>query len=120
MIVGVSVVGFTFGGMLSLFPAATSDYFGMRHFGVNYGMMLTAWGVGGVFGPLMGGIVRDLTGTYVVSYAVSIALSLAGALLSLTVRAPELALAPAGQAASAAKGEGVALGSAEAAGADPA
>lgn len=120
MIVGVSVVGFTFGGMLSLFPAATSDYFGMKHFGVNYGMMLTAWGVGGVFGPLMGGIVRDLTGTYVVSYVVSIALSLAGALLSLTVRAPELALAPAGPAASVANGEGAAADSAEAAGADPA
>jgi MFS family permease len=55
--------------MLSLFPATTADYFGMKHFGVNYGMMLTAWGVGGVFGPLLGGIVRDVTGTYAISYA---------------------------------------------------
>jgi OFA family oxalate/formate antiporter-like MFS transporter len=93
MIIGVSVVGFTFGGMLSLFPAATSDYFGMKHFGVNYGMMLTAWGVGGVFGPLLGGIVRDLTGTYMISYLVSAGLSLAGVILSLTVRAPDLVLA---------------------------
>lgn len=95
MIIGVSIVGFTFGGMLSLFPAATSDYFGMKHFGVNYGMMLTAWGVGGVFGPLLGGVVRDLTGTYVISYLVSAGLSLAGVLLSLTVRAPDLVLASA-------------------------
>jgi len=100
MLVGVSVVGFTFGGMLSLFPAATSDYFGMRNFGVNYGMMLTAWGVGGVFGPLLGGLVRDLTGTYLISYVVSIGLSLAGALISLGVRAPDLSLdRPVGSAA---------------------
>jgi OFA family oxalate/formate antiporter-like MFS transporter len=92
MIIGVSIVGFTFGGMLSLFPAATSDYFGMKNFGVNYGMMLTAWGVGGVFGPLLGGIVRDLTGTYLISYLVSAGLSLAGVILSLTVRAPDLIL----------------------------
>ncbi len=86
---GVAVVGFTFGGMLSLFPATTADYFGMKHFGVNYGMMLTAWGVGGVFGPLLGGIVRDLTGTYTISYAVSGILSAAGAYMTLITRAPD-------------------------------
>ncbi len=85
---GVALVGFTFGGMLSLFPATTADYFGMKHFGVNYGMMLTAWGVGGVFGPLLGGIVRDLTGTYVISYIVSGVLSAAGAYMTLITRAP--------------------------------
>lgn len=105
MIIGVSVVGFTFGGMLSLFPAATSDYFGMKHFGVNYGIMLTAWGVGGVFGPLLGGIVRDLTGTYMISYLVSAGLSLAGVLLSFTVRAPDLVLAAADQLAALAQAE---------------
>lgn len=85
---GVAVVGFTFGGMLSLFPATTADFFGMRNFGVNYGMMLTAWGVGGVFGPLLGGIVRDATGAYVLSYVVSAVLSAAGALLTLITKAP--------------------------------
>jgi len=88
MIIGVSVVGFAFGGMLSLFPAATSEYFGMKNFGVNYGMMLTAWGIGGVFGPLLGGIVRDLTGTYIITYVVSALLSLFGVLLAFTVKPP--------------------------------
>ncbi len=86
--VGVAVVAFTFGGMLSLFPAATADYFGMKNFGVNYGMLLTAWGMGGVFGPLVGGIVRDMTGTYVISYVVSALLSLSGAAMTFFTRAP--------------------------------
>ncbi|RQD66923.1 MAG: MFS transporter [Tindallia sp. MSAO_Bac2] len=88
LMMGVSVVGFTFGGMLTLFPSATVDYFGIRNFGMNYGMVITAWGIGGVFGPLLGGIVRDLTGTYGISYLVSGILSATGAILTLVTKPP--------------------------------
>jgi MFS transporter, OFA family, oxalate/formate antiporter len=90
LIMGVSIVGFTFGGMLTLFPATTVDYFGVKNFGINYGMVITAWGIGGVFGPLLGGIVRDLTGTYAISYVVSGGLSAAGAIMTLFTKAPSL------------------------------
>ena len=88
LIMGVSVVGFAFGGMLTLFPATTVDYFGVKNFGINYGMVITAWGIGGVFGPLLGGIVRDVTGTYALSYVVSGVLSATGAILTLYTKAP--------------------------------
>jgi len=88
LILGIAVVGFAFGGMLTLFPAATVDYFGVKNFGVNYGMVITAWGIGGVFGPLLGGIVRDLTGTYTISYMVSGVLSASGAILTFFTQAP--------------------------------
>ncbi|NLO37786.1 MAG: OFA family MFS transporter, partial [Clostridiaceae bacterium] len=71
------------------FPAIIADYYGVAHLGFNYGLLFTAWGGGGVFGPLLGGIVHDLTGAYLVSYRVSALLCLAGALLSLWVRAPQ-------------------------------
>lgn len=86
---GIATVGFTFGGMLTVFPAITADYYGMKNFGLNYGLVITAWGIGGVFGPLLGGIVRDLTGTYTFSYLVSAILSLLGALISLTICSPQ-------------------------------
>jgi len=89
LIIGVSVVGFTFGGMLSLFPSATADYYGIKHFGVNYGMLITAWGVGGVLGPLLGGLVRDLTGTYAISYAVASVLSALGIWLAMHMLRPD-------------------------------
>lgn len=88
LIAGISVVGFTFGGMLTIFPAMTGDYFGMKNFGLNYGFVITAWGIGGVLGPLVGGIVRDTTGAYTLSYSVSAALSFIGILLSLAIKAP--------------------------------
>ncbi len=85
---GIAVVGFTFGGMLTIFPATTADFFGLKNFGVNYGMLITAWGAGGLFGPLVGGMVRDLTGTYALSYTISAAISALGILLAFVVRPP--------------------------------
>ncbi len=92
LVLGVTIVGFTFGGMLTIFPATTADYFGLKSFGINFGMVITAWGVGGVLGPLLGGMVRDATGTYVISYIVSAVLSGLGAALCLFTKAPEVSI----------------------------
>ncbi|WP_300980316.1 MFS transporter [Mesotoga sp.] len=89
LLIGKSVVGFTFGGMLAIFPVVTADFYGVKNLGLNYGVMITAWGVGGVIGPLLGGIARDLTGGYGISYIVSAVLSVMGAVLSLIIRHPE-------------------------------
>lgn len=88
LIPGVAVIGFTFGGMLTLFPAITADFFGMKNLGMNYGLVITAWGFGGVLGPLLGGLVRDYTGAYTVSYMVSGVLSILGAVIALKIKAP--------------------------------
>lgn len=85
LMLGVAAVGFTFGGMLTVFPALTGDLFGMKNFGLNYGFVITAWGVGGVFGPLVGGLIRDFTGGYVYSYIISGILSIVGAVLALKI-----------------------------------
>ncbi len=89
LLIGKSLVGFTFGGMLAIFPVITADFYGMKNLGVNYGVMITAWGVGGILGPLLGGIARDITGGYEISYLVSAVLSVAGAAISLLVRHPD-------------------------------
>ena len=86
---GTALVAFSFGGMLSGFPALTADFFGVKNLGMNYGLVFTAWGGGGVFGPLLGGMVRDMTGAYDVSFIVSAALCLIGAMLSLITTAPK-------------------------------
>lgn len=48
---GVCSIGVCFGGFLGLYPAVTADYFGTKNVGANYGLMFTAYGVGGLFGP---------------------------------------------------------------------
>ncbi len=51
---GVSAAGFCFGGFLALYPAITADYFGTKNIGANYGLMFSAYGAGGLFGPWLG------------------------------------------------------------------
>ncbi len=62
--VGAAITGLCFGTNLGLFPAITADNWGTKYLGVNYGIMLTAWGIGGLIGPIIGGRVYDMTGKY--------------------------------------------------------
>ena len=59
LFLGAAVIGFNFGGNFALFPAATADYFGNKNVGANYGWMFTAYGVGGIAGPIMAGLFKD-------------------------------------------------------------
>ncbi|MEN3185024.1 MAG: OFA family MFS transporter [Atribacterota bacterium] len=78
-----SCVGFTFGGMLALFPALCADFFGLKNLGLNYGILFTAWGVGGVIGPFIGGFSRDLTGSHTLSFLISGCASVLGIIVSI-------------------------------------
>jgi len=49
------LLGFNYGACLSVFPSAVKDNFGLKNFGINYGLVFTAWGVGGFIFPLAAG-----------------------------------------------------------------
>jgi OFA family oxalate/formate antiporter-like MFS transporter len=83
-----AVVGFCYGANLSLFPSTTAGYFGTKNLGVNYGLVFTAWGVGGVFGSLTAGSIVDRTGSYGVAYAIAAGLCLAAAALTFGTKPP--------------------------------
>lgn len=59
-----AVVLLCYGGGFGTMPSFVADWFGTRHLGVNYGWILSAWGVAGVVGPLFVATVKDLTGGY--------------------------------------------------------
>ena len=61
-------VGLNFGGNFALFPSATADYFGAKNFGMNYGFIFTAYGVAGILGPAVGGVLFDVTEEYVLAF----------------------------------------------------
>jgi len=42
-----SFIGFNYGSNLCLFPSFAKDYWGTKNYGLNYGALFTAWGVGG-------------------------------------------------------------------------
>jgi len=55
-----AVVGANFGGTLALFPLCTAGCFGAKNVGQNYGFMFTAYGVGGIVGPILAGVFKDM------------------------------------------------------------
>ena len=83
-----AAVGFCYGANLSLFPTTTQGYFGTKNLGVNYGLVFTAWGVGGVFGSMSAGTIVDSTGTYGVAYAIAAGLCLLAAGLTFATKPP--------------------------------
>ena len=80
---GSAVVGFNYGACLSLFPATTADYWGTKNLGMNYGLLFTSWGVGGVFGPMLAGSIADSTGSYAVAYYTASGLLIFAAFLAM-------------------------------------
>jgi len=70
-VVGAGVVGFSYGACLSLFPATTADQWGTKNMGLNYGVLFTAWGLGGVIGPTLAGKIADSTGSYTGAYNIA-------------------------------------------------
>jgi MFS transporter, OFA family, oxalate/formate antiporter len=77
-----------YGGGFGTMPSLCADWFGTRHLGVNYGWILSAWGVAGVAGPGFVAAVKDLTGSYLG------ALPVMAAVLALAVALPVLARPP--------------------------
>jgi MFS family permease len=82
-VLGAAVVGFSYGACLSLFPSTTADTWGTKNMGLNYGVLFTAWGVGGVFGPMLAAKIVDATGSYQTAYNVASMLLLVSFFLAM-------------------------------------
>jgi OFA family oxalate/formate antiporter-like MFS transporter len=89
LVVGFAVAGIAYGALFALFPAVTADFFGVKNLGVNYGIIFTSWGIAGIVGPILGGMVADITGTYAGSYMVAGIMLLLGALLVKLIKTPQ-------------------------------
>jgi len=87
--IGAVVTGATYGALLALFPATTWDWYGLKHAGTNYGMIFTAWGVGGLIGPIVAGQIIDTTGSYNGAYIMSAVLLLIAAALGMFTKRPK-------------------------------
>jgi OFA family oxalate/formate antiporter-like MFS transporter len=77
-----------YGGGFGTMPAFNADYFGPTNVGTNYGLMLTAWGFGGVLGPLLISRVIDTTDSYTLAFYIIAAIMIGSAVVAFIVRPP--------------------------------
>jgi MFS transporter, OFA family, oxalate/formate antiporter len=88
-----------YGGGFGTMPAFAADLFGAKWVGSIYGLMLTAWGFGGVFGPLLIANIRESTGKYDLALVVIAVIMLVSSVLPLIVHAHSVEHQPVGAGA---------------------
>jgi len=89
LVLAATLIGFNYGTNLSLFPSATKDYYGLKNFGMNYGLVFSAWGVGGFVFPRVSQMIVAQTGSPEAAYIMCAVLLMASSLIALMTRAPE-------------------------------
>lgn len=52
------------GGGFGTMPSFNAEYFGTKFMGLNYGLIVTAWGFAGLVGPILVAQIKDLTGSF--------------------------------------------------------
>ena len=83
-----ALIGANYGANLSLFPSITKDYYGLKNFGVNYGLVFTAWGVGGFMLAQLAGKMYDLHQTFAYAYYGAVVLLILAAIVGGMLRPP--------------------------------
>ncbi|MCU7937685.1 MAG: OFA family MFS transporter [Candidatus Thiodiazotropha sp. (ex Dulcina madagascariensis)] len=78
-------IGFNYGANLAIFPSFTKDLWGIKNFGVNYGIVFTSWGVGGFVMSRVSQVLNASTQTYSASFLTAGILLAAGVALSFLI-----------------------------------
>lgn len=80
---GAAMVGFSFGGALSLNPIMSTFMFGSSYIARIYGwIFFMGFGFGGFFGPHVGGLIYTATGKYESAFLLAAAVAVFSAILS--------------------------------------
>ena len=86
--IGAMLIGFNFGGNFALFPTLTADVFGNDRIGQNYPFIFLSYGVGGIAGPMLGGILGDM-GNFPLAFSICGFACLAGSAFIMMVHKPD-------------------------------
>ena len=79
-------IGFNYGANLSLFPSFAKDLWGLKNFGMNYGVLFTAWGMGGFVLSRLQQTLKAGSGNFDSSFVTAGVLLLLGAALTFLIR----------------------------------
>jgi OFA family oxalate/formate antiporter-like MFS transporter len=89
-LVMVYVVYWCYGTQLSVNASTTSDFWGTKNAGINYGILFTAWGVAGIIGPRIGGVLFDKYQNYQAAFYTAAVLAVIALVAELLARRPSV------------------------------
>ena len=74
-LIALALVGGSFGASASAYPVTVANYYGVSALPRIYGRLATSFGLAGLLGPLVAGVLYDMEGRY--NYSILIAAALA-------------------------------------------
>ena len=83
-----AVVYLCYGGGFGTMPATAGDYFGVKHAGAIYGLMLVGWSLGGVVGPLIAAKLIGEDKDYTTAYTTIGIIALVAMVLTFITKVP--------------------------------
>ena len=93
-LIALTLMGFGYGSVAGSFPAIVSKIYGAANVSVAFGRIFTAWGVAGLSGPLVGGLLFDWSGSYDLSIAAALGSVFCASLVCRAIRLPQCEEAP--------------------------
>jgi OFA family oxalate/formate antiporter-like MFS transporter len=84
----VFIVYWCYGTQLSVNASTTSDFWGTKNAGINYGLLFTAWGVAGIIGPRIGGKLFDQYKDYKAAFYTAGVLAIVALVFEFLARRP--------------------------------
>jgi OFA family oxalate/formate antiporter-like MFS transporter len=86
----VFVVYWCYGTQLSVNASTTSDFWGTKNAGINYGLLFTAWGVAGIIGPRIGGVLFDKYKNYKAAFYTAAVLAVIALICEFLAKRPRV------------------------------
>jgi len=86
LVILATFIGFNYGSNLCLFPSFAKDYWGFKNYGLNYGTLFTAWGVGGLVMGRVSEMLNAQPGGLNKSFILAGALCATGTVLTIFLR----------------------------------
>jgi OFA family oxalate/formate antiporter-like MFS transporter len=84
-----AIVFLCYGGGFGTMPATAGDFFGVKHAGAIYGLMIIGWSLGGIIGPpIIAALIGEVK-NYTLGYTVIGIIALVSLILPIITRAPK-------------------------------
>jgi len=78
-----SLIGFGFGGNFVLFAKETAQVYGVKNLGIIYPYVFIGYAIAGIAGPISGGLLFDLSGSFFYAIILASFMSFLGSMLFL-------------------------------------
>ncbi len=79
-------VGAVFGGFMSTMPSIISERYGLKNFGVNYGITFVGFSLAAIFGPMTAATVRQSTGNFEQAFWIALGINIVGLVFAFVFR----------------------------------